>query len=132
MSYREAIPKVNQPEYVPSRGLGTFDRLYLKLGFTWISFGGLGGLYGTVLGIKNTPSYKPKILRTSVLNTAKRHAIILGNSAAVLYMYYFTIDHLTYKFNLEKYATNKYEIPIAAGALTGGLYKSMSILSPNI
>lgn len=110
---------------LPSRGWS--DDLCYGTGTTYLTALTLGGAWGLVEGLNKTPaSAPPKLRLNSVLNSITRRGPFLGNSAGVVAMVYNGMNSML------GYARGKHDAAnsIAAGALSGMLFKSTRGLKP--
>ncbi|KAM3165521.1 Mitochondrial import inner membrane translocase subunit TIM23 [Lachancea thermotolerans] len=110
---------------IPSRGWT--DDLCYGTGAVYLIGLGLGGSYGFFEGLRNIPPNSPgKLQLNTVLNHITRRGPFLGNNAGVLTLTYnlvnSTIDGLRGKHE----SANS----VAAGALTGAIFKSSKGLKP--
>ena len=120
------------PEYLEGfnkNGRDVFQRMIYNMGHAYLGGIALGGAYGAVEGLRNTPSTKFKIRLNSFLNAAGKRGSRAGNAFAVIAMMFSASEALFENFEIEKYTgrgTSDVAYPVLAGALTGFLYKSTS------
>lgn len=110
---------------LPSRGWS--DDLCYGAGTTYLVALTLGGVWGLTEGLNKTPATAaPKIRLNGVLNSVTRRGPFLGNSAGVVAMVY---NGFNSGFG---YVRGKHDASnsIAAGALSGMLFKSTRGLKP--
>ena len=110
---------------IPSRGWT--DDLCYGTGAVYLVGLGLGGTYGFFEGLRNIPANSPgKLQLNTILNHITRRGPFMGNNAGVLTLTYnlinSTIDGLRGKHD----SANS----VAAGALTGAIFKSSKGLKP--
>ncbi|KAG0005676.1 Mitochondrial import inner membrane translocase subunit tim23 [Entomortierella chlamydospora] len=103
---------------LPSRGWG--DDLTYGTGLTYIAGLSLGGAYGFYEGLRSSPSPAFKIRLNTVLNSMTRRGPFIGNSAGVLALMYNGVNGAIGKARGTHDPLNS----VAAGALTGALFKS--------
>lgn len=104
---------------IPSRGWT--DDLCYGTGAVYLIGLGLGGSYGFFEGLNNIPPNSPgKLQLNTVLNHITRRGPFLGNNMGVLALTYNLINSSIDSFR------GKHDTPgsVAAGALTGALFKS--------
>lgn len=112
---------------LPSRGWS--DDLCYGTGVTYLTALSIGGAWGLVEGLNRLPpSAPPKLRLNSVLNAVTRRGPFLGNSAGVLAMVYNGVNSLIGHYRGKHDAANS----IAAGALSGMLFKSTRGLRPMV
>ncbi|KAF8492495.1 Tim17/Tim22/Tim23/Pmp24 family-domain-containing protein [Gautieria morchelliformis] len=110
---------------LPSRGWS--DDLCYGTGTTYLSGLGIGGLWGLREGAKRPLAVSNTRLRiNSVLNSITRRGTFMGNSAGVMALVYNAINSSIDSFR------GKHDVfgGMAAGALTGALYKSTAGVRP--
>jgi import inner membrane translocase subunit TIM23 len=110
---------------LPSRGWS--DDLCYGTGTTYLTALTIGGAWGLAEGLRRTPATAPpKIRLNGVLNSITRRGPFLGNSAGVVAMVYNGFNSAL------GYARGKHDAAnsIAAGALSGMLFKSTRGLKP--
>lgn len=112
---------------LPSRGWT--DDLCYGTGVTYLAALSLGGAWGLAEGLSRSPaSAPPKLRLNSILNAVTRRGPFLGNSAGVIAMVYngfnSTIGH--YRGKHDSFNS------VAAGALSGMLFKSTKGLRPMV
>lgn len=110
---------------IPSRGWT--DDLCYGTGAVYLLGLGTGGTYGFLEGLRNIPPNSPgKLQLNTILNHITRRGPFLGNNAGVLALTYnlinSTIDSVRGKHDTAS--------SVAAGALTGALFKSSKGLKP--
>ncbi|KAG0314067.1 Mitochondrial import inner membrane translocase subunit tim23 [Dissophora globulifera] len=103
---------------LPSRSWS--DDLTYGTGLTYITGLSAGGAYGFYEGLRSSPSPAFKIRLNTVLNSMTRRGPFIGNSAGVLALMYNGISGGITKARGTYDPLNS----IAAGALTGALFKS--------
>ncbi|GJJ73712.1 mitochondrial import inner membrane translocase subunit TIM23 [Entomortierella parvispora] len=105
---------------VPSRGWS--DDMTYGTGMAYISGLSLGGAYGFYEGLRSSPSPALKVRLNTVLNSMTRRGPFIGNSAGVLALMYNGVNGAIGK------ARGTYDPfnSVAAGALTGAIFKSTS------
>lgn len=104
---------------IPSRGWT--DDLCYGTGAVYLIGLGLGGSYGFFEGLNNIPANSPgKLQLNTVLNHITRRGPFMGNNMGVLALTYNLINSSIDSFR------GKHDTPgsVAAGALTGALFKS--------
>ncbi|KAJ5856624.1 Mitochondrial import inner membrane translocase subunit TIM23 [Penicillium soppii] len=110
---------------LPSRGWS--DDLCYGAGTTYLVALTLGGAWGLAEGLNKTPTTAaPKIRLNGVLNSITRRGPFLGNSAGVVAMVYNGFNSGIGYVRGKHDASNS----IAAGALSGMLFKSTRGLKP--
>ncbi|CCH41947.1 Mitochondrial import inner membrane translocase subunit TIM23 [Wickerhamomyces ciferrii] len=110
---------------IPSRGWT--DDLCYGTGAVYLLGLGLGGSYGFFEGLRNIPANSPGRLRlNTVLNHVTKRGPFLGNTAGVLALTYNLIDSTIDGLRGKHDAINS----IAAGAISGALFKSTKGLKP--
>ncbi|KAL2052866.1 hypothetical protein ABVK25_006806 [Lepraria finkii] len=110
---------------LPSRGWS--DDLCYGTGVTYLSALTLGGTWGMIEGLRRSPaSAPPKLRLNSVLNSMTRRGPFMGNSAGIIAMVYNGINS-TFGYYRGRHDTAN---SIAAGALSGMLFKSTKGLRP--
>ncbi|KAF8517986.1 Tim17-domain-containing protein [Hysterangium stoloniferum] len=112
---------------LPSRGWG--DDLCYGTGTTYLSGLAIGGLWGVREGARRQLTVSNVRLRiNSILNSVTRRGTFLGNSAGVMALAYNAINS-----SIDAYR-GKHDIwgGMAAGGLTGALYKSTAGVRPAI
>ena len=120
------------PEYLEGfnkDGRDIFQRMIYNMGHAYLGGIALGGAYGAVEGLRNTPSNKFKIRLNSFLNAAGKRGSRAGNAFAVIAMFFSASESLFENFEIEKYTgrgTSDVAYPVLAGAFTGFLYKATS------
>jgi len=110
---------------LPSRGWS--DDLCYGTGTTYLTALTIGGAWGLAEGLNRTPyTAPPKLRLNGVLNSITRRGPFLGNSAGVVAMVYNGANSTL------GYARGKHDAAnsIAAGALSGMLFKSTRGLKP--
>ncbi|KAF8582730.1 Tim17-domain-containing protein [Ramaria rubella] len=110
---------------LPSRGWS--DDLCYGTGTTYLSGLGLGGLWGLREGARRPLAVSNTRLRiNSILNSITRRGTFMGNSAGVMALVYNVINSSIDSFR------GKHDIfgGMAAGGLTGALYKSSAGVRP--
>ncbi|KAF9916923.1 Mitochondrial import inner membrane translocase subunit tim23 [Lobosporangium transversale] len=113
----EVLP-TSQGGLLPSRGWS--DDLTYGTGLTYITGLSLGGAFGFYEGLRSSPSPAFKIRLNTVLNSMTRRGPFIGNSAGVLALMYNGINGVIGKTRGTHDPLNS----IAAGALTGAIFKS--------
>ncbi|KAF9181206.1 Mitochondrial import inner membrane translocase subunit tim23 [Haplosporangium sp. Z 767] len=103
---------------LPSRGWS--DDLTYGTGLTYITGLSLGGAFGFYEGLRSSPSPAFKIRLNTVLNSMTRRGPFIGNSAGVMALMYNGINGAIGKTRGHHDPLNS----VAAGALTGALFKS--------
>jgi len=120
------------PEYLEGfnkDGRDVFQRCIYNMGHAYLGGIALGGAYGAIEGLRNTPSTKFKIRLNSFLNAAGKRGSRAGNAFAVIAMFFSASEALFENFEIEKYTgrgTSDVAYPVLAGAFTGFLYKATS------
>ncbi|SCU87863.1 LAMI_0D07778g1_1 [Lachancea mirantina] len=110
---------------IPSRGWT--DDLCYGTGAVYLVGLGLGGSYGFLEGLRNIPANSPgKLQLNTVLNHITRRGPFLGNNAGVLTLTYNLINSSIDYFRGKHDPAGS----VAAGALTGALFKSSKGLKP--
>lgn len=110
---------------IPSRGWT--DDLCYGTGAVYLIGLGLGGCYGFMEGVKNIPPNSPgKLQLNTVLNHITRRGPFLGNNSGVLALSYNLINSTIDSFRGKHDTAGS----IAAGAVTGALFKSSKGLKP--
>jgi import inner membrane translocase subunit TIM23 len=110
-------------------GRDVFQRMVYNMGHSYLGGIALGGLYGAVEGLRNSPSNKMKIRLNSFLNAAGKRGSRAGNACAVIAMLFSLAESTIEYSELEKYTgrdTSEVVYPVLAGATTGFLFKSTS------
>ncbi|QEU59054.1 Tim23 [Kluyveromyces lactis] len=110
---------------IPSRGWT--DDLCYGTGAVYLVGLGLGGSYGFIEGLKNIPPNSPgKLQLNTVLNHITRRGPFLGNNAGVLALTYNLINSVIDSLR------GKHDVAgsVAAGALTGAIFRSSRGLKP--
>ncbi|CCF58679.1 hypothetical protein KAFR_0F00820 [Kazachstania africana CBS 2517] len=110
---------------LPSRGWT--DDLCYGTGTVYLLGLGIGGVSGLFHGLQNLPPNSPgKLKLNTVLNSITKRGPFLGNSAGILALSYniinSSIDSIRGKHNTMN--------SVAAGALTGAIFKSSKGLKP--
>lgn len=111
---------------LPSRGFT--DDLCYGTGVTYLTALTLGGAWGLQEGLRRSAGQPPKLRLNSVLNAVTRRGPFLGNSAGVVAICYNCFSSLIGYVRGKHDAANT----IAAGALSGMLFKSTRGLRPMI
>ncbi|KAH7913077.1 Tim17/Tim22/Tim23/Pmp24 family-domain-containing protein [Hygrophoropsis aurantiaca] len=110
---------------VPSRGWS--DDLCYGTGTMYLSGLALGGVWGVSEGARRPLAVSNARLRiNSVLNSVTRRGTFIGNSAGVLALVYNGLNSAIDGFRGQHDTTGS----MAAGALTGALYKSTAGVKP--
>ncbi len=110
---------------LPSRGWS--DDLCYGTGLTYLTALSIGGAWGVAEGLNKMPaSAPPKLRLNAVLNSVTRRGPFLGNSAGVLALTYNGINSIIGSWRGKHDAANS----IAAGALSGAMFKSTRGLRP--
>ncbi|MCJ1314416.1 Mitochondrial import inner membrane translocase subunit tim23 [Agyrium rufum] len=110
---------------LPSRSWS--DDLCYGTGTTYLAALSIGGAWGLVEGLNRTPANAPPKLRlNSMLNSITRRGPFLGNSAGVIALCYSGINSTIGYYRGKHDSANS----IAAGALSGMLFKSTRGLKP--
>ncbi|MCJ1252979.1 Mitochondrial import inner membrane translocase subunit tim23 [Lignoscripta atroalba] len=110
---------------LPSRGWS--DDLCYGTGVTYLTALTVGGTWGLVEGLNRSPaSAPPKLRLNSVLNSVTRRGPFLGNSAGVIALVYSGVNSTIGYYRGKHDSANS----IAAGALSGMLFKSTKGLKP--
>lgn len=110
---------------IPSRGWT--DDLCYGTGAVYLLGLGAGGSYGFFEGLKNIPANSPgKLKLNTVLNHITKRGPFLGNTAGVLALTYNLIDSTIDGLRGKHDAVNS----IAAGAISGALFKSTKGIKP--
>ena len=110
-------------------GRDFFQRMIYNMGHAYLGGIALGGTYGAIEGLRNSPSNKFKIRLNSFLNAAGKRGSRAGNAFAVIAMFFSASESLFENFEIEKYTgrgTSDVAYPVLAGAFTGFLYKATS------
>ncbi|KAG0306924.1 Mitochondrial import inner membrane translocase subunit tim23 [Dissophora globulifera] len=105
---------------LPSRSWS--DDLTYGTGLTYITGLSMGGAFGFYEGFRSSPSPAVKIRLNTVLNSMTRRGPFIGNSAGVLALMYNGVNGVIGKARGTYDPLNS----VAAGALTGVLFKSTS------
>ncbi|KAG0196019.1 Mitochondrial import inner membrane translocase subunit tim23 [Mortierella sp. GBA30] len=113
----ESIPG-SHSGLLPSRGWS--DDLTYGTGLTYITALSLGGAFGLYEGLRSSPSPALKIRLNTVLNSMTRRGPFIGNSAGVMALMYNGLGGAIGKARGYHDPLNS----VAAGALTGALFKS--------
>ncbi|KAG0363815.1 mitochondrial import inner membrane translocase subunit tim23 [Gamsiella multidivaricata] len=103
---------------LPSRGWS--DDLTYGTGLTYITGLSMGGAFGFYEGLRSSPSPAIKIRLNTVLNSMTRRGPFIGNSAGVLALMYNGVNGAIGRARGTYDPLNS----VAAGALTGALFKS--------
>ncbi|KAF9183126.1 Mitochondrial import inner membrane translocase subunit tim23 [Haplosporangium sp. Z 767] len=103
---------------LPSRGWS--DDLTYGTGLTYMTGLSMGGAFGFYEGLRSSPSPAMRIRLNTVLNSMTRRGPFIGNSAGVMALMYNGINGAISKGRGHHDPMNS----IAAGALTGALFKS--------
>jgi len=111
---------------LPSRGFT--DDLCYGTGVTYLSALALGGAWGLQEGLRRSMGQPPKLRLNSVLNAVTRRGPFLGNSAGVVAITYNCFNSYIGRLRGKHDAANS----IAAGALSGMLFKSTRGLRPMV
>ncbi|ROT35950.1 mitochondrial import inner membrane translocase subunit TIM23 [Sodiomyces alkalinus F11] len=109
---------------LPSRGFT--DDLCYGTGITYLTALGIGGAWGLREGLLRSEGQPPKLRLNSVLNAVTRRGPFLGNSAGVVAITYNCFTGAIGYFRGKHDSANT----IAAGALSGMLFKSTKGLRP--
>jgi len=111
---------------VPTRGFT--DDLCYGTGVTYLAGLSLGGAWGLQEGLRRSSGQPPKLRLNSVLNAITRRGPFLGNSAGVVAICYNLMN------SYFGYVRGKHDAAntIAAGALSGMLFKSTRGLRPMV
>lgn len=109
---------------LPSRGFT--DDLCYGTGIAYLSALGIGGAWGLQEGLRRSDGQPPKLRLNSVLNAVTRRGPFLGNSAGVVAITYNCFNGGIGYLRGKHDAANT----IAAGALSGMLFKSTQGLRP--
>ncbi|KIK83712.1 hypothetical protein PAXRUDRAFT_153053 [Paxillus rubicundulus Ve08.2h10] len=110
---------------IPSRGWS--DDLCYGTGTMYLSGLALGGVWGVNEGARRTLAVSNARLRiNSILNAVTRRGTFIGNSAGVLALVYNGVNSSIDAFRGQHDTTGS----MAAGALTGALYKSTAGVKP--
>lgn len=110
-------------------GRDIFQRMVYNMGHSYLGGIALGGAFGAVEGLRNSPSTKMKIRLNSFLNAAGKRGSRAGNAFAVIAMLFSLAEGAIEFSELEKYTgreTSDVVYPVLAGATTGFLFKSTS------
>ncbi|KAG0247738.1 Mitochondrial import inner membrane translocase subunit tim23 [Mortierella polycephala] len=113
-----ALPSTQGGGILPSRGWS--DDLTYGTGLTYMTGLSLGGAFGFYEGLRSSPSPAVKIRLNTVLNSMTRRGPFIGNSAGIMALMYNGINGAISKGRGHYDPMNS----IAAGALTGALFKS--------
>lgn len=111
---------------VPTRGFT--DDLCYGTGVTYLAGLTLGGAWGLQEGLRRSGGQPPKLRLNSVLNAITRRGPFLGNSAGVVAICYNLMNSYFGYLRGKHDAANT----IAAGALSGMLFKSTRGLRPMV
>ncbi|KAF9581606.1 Mitochondrial import inner membrane translocase subunit tim23 [Lunasporangiospora selenospora] len=103
---------------LPSRGWS--DDMTYGTGLTYLTGLSLGGAFGFYEGLRSSPSPAFKIRLNTVLNSMTRRGPFIGNSAGVMALMYNGINGAIARGRGQHDPINS----VAAGALTGALFKS--------
>ena len=110
---------------LPSRGWS--DDLCYGTGTTYITALTIGGAWGLAEGLgRSSTITQPKLRLNSVLNSVTRRGPFLGNSAGVIALVYNVVNSTIGNLRGKHDSANS----IAAGALSGMLFKSTRGLKP--
>lgn len=110
---------------IPSRGWT--DDLCYGTGAVYLLGLGTGGSYGFLEGLRNIPANSPgKLKLNTVLNHVTKRGPFLGNTAGVLALTYNLVDSAIDGVRGKHDSLNS----IAAGAISGALFKSTKGLKP--
>ncbi|CAI4050654.1 hypothetical protein N7582_004982 [Saccharomyces uvarum] len=110
---------------IPSRGWT--DDLCYGTGAVYLLGLGAGGLSGMMQGLKNIPPNSPaKLQLNTVLNHITKRGPFLGNNAGILALSYNIVNSTIDAFRGKHDTAGS----IAAGALTGAVFKSSKGLKP--
>ncbi|CCD27357.1 protein transporter TIM23 NDAI_0K01660 [Naumovozyma dairenensis CBS 421] len=110
---------------IPSRGWT--DDLCYGTGAVYLLGLGIGGFSGFIQGLKNIPPNSPgKLQLNTILNSITKRGPFIGNNAGILALSYNLINSSIDSFR------GKHDTPgaIAAGAITGAIFKSSKGLKP--
>ncbi|KAK7206673.1 Tim17/Tim22/Tim23/Pmp24 family-domain-containing protein [Myxozyma melibiosi] len=111
--------------FLPSRGWS--DDLCYGSGTMYMGGLAVGGAYGFAEGMRTTPANAPaKIRINAVLNAITRRGPYLGNTAGILAISYNIFNGI---FDMSRSYHDIYN-SIAAGAITGALYRSTMGVKP--
>uniref|UniRef100_A0A7S3ZJU0 Mitochondrial import inner membrane translocase subunit TIM22 n=1 Tax=Pelagomonas calceolata TaxID=35677 RepID=A0A7S3ZJU0_9STRA len=118
----------NEPDYLEYdiRGRGYMERLFFNCGASYLGFMLGGGVYGTVQGLRLAPANAPLRVRTNALmNGFGKHGATAGNAAGAVALMFTSFESLAESVELDKICGDQAWVnPVAAGALTGGLFKA--------
>lgn len=109
---------------LPSRGWS--DDLCYGTGTTYLAALTTGGTWGLIEGLNRTSASAPRLRLNGVLNSITKRGPFLGNSAGVVAMVYNCINSTLGVVRGRHDSANS----IAAGALSGALFKSTRGLKP--
>ncbi|KAK9381619.1 Tim17/Tim22/Tim23/Pmp24 family-domain-containing protein [Kockiozyma suomiensis] len=111
--------------FLPSRGWS--DDLCYGSGTMYMGGLAVGGTYGFAEGMRTTPANAPARIRiNAILNAITRRGPYLGNTAGILAISYNIFNGI---FDMTRSYHDIYN-SIAAGAITGALYRSTMGLKP--
>ena len=116
-----------EPEYLHFEPKGTFEKLSMNAGITYLSGIIAGGAYGIINGLATSPSNKFRIRVNALLNKTGRYGSKFGNALGALSVMYTFFRAGTERLNLEQYVPNSFDDvinPFVSATLTGLLYKS--------
>mmetsp|Transcript_22597 Transcript_22597/g.77789 ORF Transcript_22597/g.77789 Transcript_22597/m.77789 type:complete len:170 (+) Transcript_22597:116-625(+) len=117
-----------EPDYLEYdiRGRGYLERCFFNCGISYL--GGMigGGLYGTVQGFSAAPrGANLRVRSNALMNGFGKHGSNLGNSAGVVALMFTSFESACETVELDKLCgDNDFVNPVAAGVMTGGLFKS--------
>ncbi|XP_065910216.1 uncharacterized protein [Dysidea avara] len=123
------LPK--EPEYIfpiESRRRSLGDRILPVTGHCYLSGIAVGGAWGLYEGLSTLPVGESNRLKlNTVINCCTRRGPFLANNLAVLGLIYSTTNHILCRVTEQEDSMIN---SVAAGTLTGALYKSTAGLRP--
>ncbi|KAF9431196.1 Mitochondrial import inner membrane translocase subunit tim23 [Podila epigama] len=113
-----SLPGTSSSGILPSRGWS--DDLTYGTGVAYLTGLSAGGAFGFYEGLRSSPSPAFKVRLNTVLNSMTRRGPFIGNSAGVMALMYNGINGAIARARGQYDPVNS----VAAGALTGALFKS--------
>eukprot|EP00940_MAST-03C_sp_MAST-3C-sp2_P003497 g3497.t1 len=112
------------PDYLSYKPRSAMERMVYNTGILYLGGIGLGGVYGTLKGMRSSPSRRLKIRINSVLNKMATHSSKTGNALGVLAIMYSSFEAGSDYLEIDKMVGTDMASPFIAAVCTGMLYKS--------
>jgi import inner membrane translocase subunit TIM23 len=116
------------PDYINNsnnrKGRDPFSRISFTTGVIYLSTFTGGACYGLVEGWKSAVNPSLKVRLNSTLNAVSRRGSNLGNAGGVVAFIHTAVTCICEEFKVDYYLGHPISIPMIAGAITGGSYKS--------